>query len=240
MLAYRSSTDPFDEYVRMSGSTVSQTLRHFTRAVISAFGPTYLRHPTSSDILRILAHSERRGFPGMLGSIDCCKWTWKSCPTAWHGQYQRKEGVAAVTLEVIADHSLWIWHAFFGMPGCNNDINVLDASPLLNNIANGSYPPPVEYNLMENVRNIPYWLVDGIYPKWPVFVHTLSEPLTEKEKCMTRNQEAARKDVERAFGVLQSKWNIIARPGRFWSTDFLHDVMQCCIILHNMCVEDRG
>ena len=48
------------------------------------------------------------------------------------------------------------------MPGCSNYINILDASPLLNNIANGCYPPPVEYNLMENIRNIPYWLADVV------------------------------------------------------------------------------
>lgn len=92
---------------------------------------------------------------------------------------------------------------------------------------------------MGSKRNIPYWLADGIYPKWPVFVHTVAEPISEKEKCMTRSQEADRKDVERAFGVLQAKWNIISRPRRFWSTEYMHDVMQCCILLHNMCVEDR-
>ena len=169
VLVYGSSTDSFDEYVQMRGSTVSQTLRYFTRAVISAFGPIYLRHPTSSDILRILGHSERRGFPGMLGNIDCCKWTWKIAPQHSTDNIKGRKGLLLLYWRLL----LWIWHALFGMWGCNNDINVLEASPLLNDIANGSYPPPVEYNLMEIIRNIPYWLADGIYPKWPVFVHTL-------------------------------------------------------------------
>ena len=92
----------------------------------------------------------------MLGSIDCCKWTWKNCPTAHHGQYQGKEGVAAMTLEAIADDRLWIWHMFFGMPGCANDINVLDASPLSNKMAEGKYPLPVEYVLAGQKRSMPY------------------------------------------------------------------------------------
>jgi hypothetical protein len=28
-------------------------------------------------------------------------------------------------LETVATHDLWIWHAYFGMPGGCNDINVL-------------------------------------------------------------------------------------------------------------------
>jgi hypothetical protein len=31
----------------------------------------------------------------------------------------------SIILEAIADQSLWIWHAFFGTVGSNNDINVL-------------------------------------------------------------------------------------------------------------------
>ena len=52
-------------------------------------------------------------------------------------------------------------------------------------------------------------------------------------------QEAARKDVERAFGVLQARFTILANPARFWYTDDLANVMRACIILHNMIVEDE-
>ncbi|GKB57969.1 hypothetical protein Tco_0914155 [Tanacetum coccineum] len=33
-------------------------------------------------------------------------------------------------LEAVTDQRLWIWHAFFGVPGANNDLNVLYGSPL--------------------------------------------------------------------------------------------------------------
>lgn len=49
----------------------------------------------------------------------------------------------------------------------------------------------------------------------------------------------ARNDVEMAFGVLQSKWHILSRPGRYWSKAFMGKVVKCCIILHNMAVENR-
>ena len=52
-------------------------------------------------------------------------------------------------------------------------------------------------------------------------------------------QEACRKDVERAFGVLQSRFAIIAGPTRFWNKKVLHDIMTSCIIMHNMIIEDE-
>ncbi|KAL5857857.1 hypothetical protein ACOSQ3_005315 [Xanthoceras sorbifolium] len=52
-------------------------------------------------------------------------------------------------------------------------------------------------------------------------------------------QEACRKDVERAFGVLQSRFAIVKGPARFWNKHVLHDIMSSCIIMHNMIVEDE-
>ncbi|XP_063941212.1 uncharacterized protein LOC135149424 [Daucus carota subsp. sativus] len=40
-------------------------------------------------------------------------------------------------MEAVADYELWIWHAYFGLPGSNNDINVLESSNLFANYASG-------------------------------------------------------------------------------------------------------
>ena len=44
------------------------------------FGDEYLRRPIPADLQRLLAVGEYRGFPGMIGSIDCMHWEWKNCP----------------------------------------------------------------------------------------------------------------------------------------------------------------
>ena len=84
-----------------------------------------------------------------------------------------------------------------------------------------------------------YYLVDSIYPKWSTIVQTIQQPQGRKKKYFAMKQEACRKDVERAFGVLQSQFAIIAGPTRFWEKHVLHDIMITCIIMHNMIIEDE-
>jgi hypothetical protein len=73
----------------------------------------------------------------MFGNLDYMHWTLKNCPVAWQGQFQDKDKNSSAILEAIADQCLWIWHAFFGLPRQNNDINVLDQSPLITNMLRG-------------------------------------------------------------------------------------------------------
>ena len=47
-----------------------------------------------------------------------------------------------------------------------------------------------------------YYLADGIYPTFATFVKTIPNPSNEMDAYFATCQEAARKDVEHAFGVL--------------------------------------
>jgi hypothetical protein len=82
-------------------------------------------------------------------------------------------------------------------------------------------------------------LVDGIYPNYSRFVKGMKEPITIKEKLFTAWQEACRKDIERAFGVLQAKFQVIARPIHLMKLQRIANKVATCMILHNMCVSDR-
>jgi hypothetical protein len=52
-----------------------------------------------------------------------------------------------------------------------------------------------------------YYLADGIYPPWSFIMKTISNPQNKQKKAeFAKMQEACRKDIERAFGVLQTHW----------------------------------
>ncbi|XP_013632977.1 PREDICTED: uncharacterized protein LOC106338579 [Brassica oleracea var. oleracea] len=117
ILAYGQSGDTNDEYLRLGESTSRLCLENVTNGIIQLFGDEYLRSSTPEDLQRLLDLGEARGFPCMIGSIDCMHWEWKNCPTAWKGQYTRGSGKPTIVLEAVASQDLWIWHAFFGLPG---------------------------------------------------------------------------------------------------------------------------
>ena len=79
----------------------------------------------------------------------------------------------------------------------------------------------------------------GIYPKWATFVKTILAPQTQKHKLFAVAQEACRKDVECAFGVLQARFAIVHGLARFFHLETLQKIMKACIILHNMIVKDE-
>lgn len=175
----------------------------------------------------------------MFASIDCMHYLWKNCPVAWQGDYGDRDGNRSIILEAVADQSLHIWHAFFGLPGANNDVNVLDRSPLIHRMLEGG-GRDLEFTVNGKLYNRYYLLADGIYPQWSCFVQPLHLPSDEKRKHYTKVQEACRKDVERAFGVLQGRFHIIANPCRQWSLDTIQDIMFACVILHNMILDDES
>uniref|UniRef100_A0A0D3BLH3 Nuclease HARBI1 n=1 Tax=Brassica oleracea var. oleracea TaxID=109376 RepID=A0A0D3BLH3_BRAOL len=71
LLAYGSAADTVDEYLWLGETTTRSCLENFVEGIIDLFCDEYLRRPTPADLQRLLYVGEHRGFPGMIGSIDC-------------------------------------------------------------------------------------------------------------------------------------------------------------------------
>jgi hypothetical protein len=121
----------------------------------------------------------------MFGSIDCMHVKWTNCPVAWQGFFLTRTEIKLLLLEAICNQSLRIWHAFFGLPGSHNDLNVLDRSPLVKHyMENGG--TVVIFRVNETTYKGYYLLADSIYPYWTMFMLTILFPQTDKHRLYAR------------------------------------------------------
>ncbi|KAI5313949.1 hypothetical protein L3X38_043125 [Prunus dulcis] len=132
----------------------------------------------------------------------------KNRPTAWQGEYGNIKEQKSIILEAVAGFDTWVWHAFFGVAGSQNDLNVLGQSPVFNYVLRGE-APNITYEINNTIYHNGYYLADGIYPRWITFVKSIPHLRSQKQKLSVAYQKGYKKDVERCFVILQARWAII-------------------------------
>jgi hypothetical protein len=115
---------------------------------------------------------------------------------------------------------------------------VLNQSPLFIDVIRGC-TPKVSFTVNGCKHHMRYYLTDGIYPSWSVFVKGVSIPQQEKHRFFSMKQALMRKDVECAFGLLKKRFNILSISGRSYSQHILDLIMRACIILHNKIIDNE-
>lgn len=107
----------------------------------------------------------------MLGSLDCMHCEWKNCPKAWQQSFKSGKNKTGpiVVLGAIADNHLWFWHASFGYyAGTLNDLNILNLSPFLESLVDGSFidmekaSGVVPFEISDEEFDLLFVLVDGL------------------------------------------------------------------------------
>ncbi|GJW97276.1 ALP1-like protein isoform X1 [Tanacetum coccineum] len=124
------------------------------------------------------------------------------------------------------------------LSSANNDNNVLENSPLFDDLPDDkALVAPYVVNGVGFEKG--YYLADGIYPQWATFVKSFKVANDAKHAYFKKRQESARKDVKRAFGVLQGRWGIIQQLARQYHVNTIRRIMYYCITMHNMILEDQ-
>lgn len=243
MLSSGCPADSLDDAVYMSEQSINESFRQFCKDVIGMYSSEFLnRRPTKKEMSDVEHAYNNRGFPGCIGSLDCMKLYWKNCPFYDKGQYKnsKESKLATIVCEAWCDSQLYCWHWFPGRAGTNNDITVLYSSALFRDIMN-------KYFIIESTdsykilpagidRKLYYILVGGIYPDWPFLVKPIHGAQSDEDSFFSKAQEGRRKDVERLFGVLQSRFEILRREIRKWDLIDIIDISNTCVILHNLIV----
>lgn len=249
LLGTGRSLDDLDDCAQMGRETIRYYFKRFCKDMLVIYGGQFLnRRPRPDELQKLQDDYNNEGFAGCVGAIDCCKIKWKNCPYSLKGQYHSlKDGhLATIQVEAWCDHDLYIWHWFAGRCGTNNDKTMVAMSPLFREILTGNYdfklPTPYTIRPGATTRQLPYFLADGIYPNWPIFVKPIHAPTSEAESKLTKHQEAVRKDVERCFGVLQARFKVLRLESHWWDLQDIVATSETCVIIHNLliCMRKNG
>ena len=95
--------------------------------------------------------------------------------------------------------------------------------------------------MIENLTVRPLILGDGGYPltSWLVRSYNFTQTLTPQEKRFNKLPSSARVTVERAFGVLKSRWRCLLTL-LDTNLENVSDVIITCFALHNFCQINNG
>ncbi|XP_042012054.1 uncharacterized protein LOC121760459 [Salvia splendens] len=176
-LAYGGTVDMFDEYLHAGDTTGRECLKNFCLEVRETFRDLYVEanlEELPNGVERLVYNRVQRHAP----------------------HHHTRSYCRSMTLDLA--------YAYFGVAGSNNDLNVLQSSPLFNQQCRG-LGPAIDFTVNDNPYKMGYYLADDIYPSWPIFFKTIRCSTEPKRAYFAQKQEAARKDVERAFGVLQAR-----------------------------------
>ncbi|GKA02581.1 RNA-directed DNA polymerase, eukaryota, reverse transcriptase zinc-binding domain protein [Tanacetum coccineum] len=131
-------------------------------------------------------------------------------------------------LEVVASYNFVDLTCIFWVAGADIDLIVLNNSLLFDNLLNDIAPiAPFEVNGVGFENGL--YLADGIYPQWATFVKSFTVARDKKNALFIQRQKGARKDVERAFGVLKG---LQRRKAKELRDKHIHTSLQRNLVKH--------
>ncbi|XP_046905803.1 putative nuclease HARBI1 isoform X3 [Hypomesus transpacificus] len=224
--SYRVVSRAFD----MPRTTVHNVVHRVCGCVVVAM-PRVIRLPSTAEGQREVSEGFARlarhgAFARAMGAIDSCHVRIKS-PGEPHGQdYFNRKLFHSIQLQAVCDHAGRFIDVFVGYPGSVHDTRVLRHSPLFQSAA---YPPPDTF-----------LLGDGGYPCLlrPISLITpYKNPLRGvAQQRFNAHHARARSVIERAFGMMKTRWRSIFFCALEVDVSFVPDVIVCCTMLHNVCL----
>ncbi|XP_056449927.1 uncharacterized protein LOC130385450 [Gadus chalcogrammus] len=222
--SYRVVSRAFD----MPRTSVHRAV-HTTSAKIASLFAQTVQHPTEEELVTVGAGFARMAgsaaFNRVVGSIDGCHVRVKP-PSQDADCYLKRKLFYSVQLQAVVDHTAMFIDVCVGYTGSVHDSRVLKNSPLY---LEKQYPPPG------------YCLIgDGGYPclSYPMTLMTpYRQPLRSQLQAAYNSWlTKARVVVERAFGILKTRWRAIFLKALEVDVLFVPEVILCCTILHNICL----
>ncbi|CAJ1081206.1 putative nuclease HARBI1 isoform X1 [Xyrichtys novacula] len=207
-------------------STVHDIAHRVTEAVVGILGRT-IRLPDPDQLEDIAAGFSRLGgnpaLRSVVGAIDGCHVRMKP-PAAHQLDFLNHKLFHSIQLQAICDHQGRFIDLFVGFPGSVHDPRVLWNSPVYNRQL---YPPEG-------------WCIlgDGGHPCLGAPIWLLMPVANPVQARFNTIHGKVRNNIERAFRMVKARWQSIFLRALEVKPAFASEVVTCCAILHNICMEN--
>ena len=178
--------------------------------------------------------------PNCIGALDGKHIVIQAVPNSGSTFYNYKGTNSIVLMALVDAHRRFIYVDI----GCNGRVSdgvVFDESTLSKYLSDSNNPLniPAPKELPGRNQKMPYFIVaDDAFPLKPFIMKPFpTRNLSERKRIYNYRQSRARINVENAFGILSSRFQIIRKPLQFNPSKVDLFVLTCCC-LHNMLVKD--
>ena len=203
---------------------VSKVLSQFVDAIIKV-APNYTYMPENSEDRESVKSSffKMAGFPGVLGCIDGTHIP-LIAPTEDEYSYVNRRKFHSINVQAVCDANAIFLDVVARFPGQHHDSYILRASHL--------------HDRFEEKEFGDCWLLgDSGYPLKSWLMTPIGSPNGTLERRYNRSHKKTRCIIERAFGILKSRFRILDHTGGTlcYKPDKVCKIIMTCCVLHNIC-----
>ena len=227
-------------------STVSDILRLVCTAISNKFGHL-IAWPTGRRLARIAtAFQAKQWFPNCIGAIDGSHiYIASPSNTIVAADHRNRNKSFSILLQGVVDSKCYFTSVNTGPPGSLHDSAHFKSSELYRKvdegIMGGFHDDPTTW--ASGLPFPPYIVADRGYPllSWcitPFKKGPMGAPLSTEEVWFNRKHSSTRMSVERAFGILKSRFKEIGTKSSL-KLAFLPTVVHCCCVLHNILLASK-
>ena len=181
---------------------------------------------------------ESKGMPGCIWSTAVVHVVWDCCPAGWQTYHKGSKGCTTRAFEATGSLDLEIFGVTVGHPGTRNDQTIVKFDGLVQAMHTGEIYADVTFeyfdaNGVKQTERGLYGISDGGYHKWRCMISKHSFPV-DAETAWDDLLASIRKDIERIFGILKKRFQILKTPIRFQDAALITCMFHTCCVLHNM------
>jgi hypothetical protein len=211
--------------VGVSESTAHSVYTRFGERFRNTFSDV-VRWPTLDEQIESVSDlQQRRGIIGAIGAIDGTHIRFNhSPPTDVALDYMNRHGFYSINMLASCDHRGIFTDVMIGWPGRAHDARLLYDSNLYNAWRTNALTKSQHH----------YLLGDAAFPLCSLIHTPYADSTTQQyQKQYNISHSAARKIIERAFGLLKERWRYLHHMSARDDVTRCNDILNC-VYLHNI------